>query len=291
MGRQLRQALDCHPHQAARAVVRCHRARAGHLRRRYGWPQRRPRVLTGGPSSARSSSCAAPMARLRSRVPAEAVEEIGAFCEDTGIDVRVPPRRPPLDDYVAGADRGRRTVSPKACRELSVMPFESGRPRDGPAATAPIATSRVASSGPAPAVISRRGSPADSVASRSRLGVRIHESIARHPARSPHARGAAHAARQRRHRRPRRHRDQRLGRRHARAATLAPRSSRATSSRPFPCPTGCRRSPDASPVHQRLAADDLPTTAPPPSDSRISSSARAAGHRSERPPRPALRPR
>ena len=42
-GRRLRRPLDGHPHQAARAVVRRRRARAGHLRRRRERPQRRLR--------------------------------------------------------------------------------------------------------------------------------------------------------------------------------------------------------------------------------------------------------
>ena len=193
----------------------------------------------GGPSSARSSSCAAPRARSRWRMPArQAVDEIGAFCDEHGIDAHYH-RGGHLWTTTSQAQHGAWDGVMATCRELGVMPFEEWTTEE---TVRRSGTDRHLAGlfEPSAAVVQ----PARLVRGLRRvaleLGVRIHEGtrVTKLDRRTPACctRRAASSPPIASSSRPT------PGRSGCASCTRASRSSRATSSRPCRCPTGWRRS-------------------------------------------------
>ena len=183
--------------------------------------------------------CGADGALELARACEDAVDELGAFCDEHGIDAHYH-RGGHLWTTTSQAQSGAWDGVMATCRELGVMPFEEWSVAETVRAqrhgSAPRGALRGLRCRRAAGVSRARPAPGGARARRAHP-----RGYARHQARPPLARCPAHAAR-RPHRRPRRRGDERLGRRAFASCTPASRSSRATSSRRRRCRNGWRRS-------------------------------------------------
>ncbi len=163
--------------------------------------------------------CGADGALELARACEAAVDELGAFCDEHGIDAHYH-RGGHLWTTTSQAQSGAWDGVMATCRELGVMPFEEWSVEETVRAQRHAIATSPASSSPPRAIVQ----PARLVRGLRRvaleLGVRIHEGtrVTKLDRRSP---AVLHTPRGVAHRRPRRRRDERLGRRAARAAHAA----------------------------------------------------------------------